>query len=474
MPLLSAPVEEAAVADAIASMNSELVYLLESSQVPPEIIAKFGVIGYSDVETFAHMEVNATAVREMIKSDITLDPAGGPQHRAMMARLLAVWEAAGKRASKLKEEEAAQRAGDLPRHIPKGKHLEIVKAYAKAHKTLKDKECPAPCYLEWRFEQIEDGELKAESLADVVNKEEASDEDWGGARVTPDGSIKLVKGRSSGKAPENPEALRAKIRMMGVAWEFMRLKFPGRPYLKDLTAETWSDHVEWLLGEDVYGNIVKDSSGAIAYRPSWATVLELDFRVRKQAYQLVNENGSTLKEAMVAAREDTALFQKYFITPVSLAAGAEAARSTSSKRQAPQEWALPPPTRQADGSSAMPVSFGAAQAGPNGKGKGRAKGRGKQQQGRQQQFQQRQQPQQQPQQQPRQNDRSQGSRWSDGERNVTPDGRMKCFRYQRNKCTDPNCPRVHVCLVCNGKHPKIECPKRPRGGDAAGRPANFQ
>ena len=66
--------------------------------------------------------------------------------------------------------------------------------------------------MEWRFEQLEDGELKAESLADVIHREEATEDDWGGARVGPDGSLKLIKGRSSGKAPENPEGLRSKIR----------------------------------------------------------------------------------------------------------------------------------------------------------------------------------------------------------------------------------------------------------------------
>ena len=471
MSLLGSPIPVDQVSDAMAAMDSELIYLLESSKVPTEIIAKFGSLGYTDIETFAHMEVSGAAVREMIKSDISLDPAAGPDRRAMVARLLAVWDAAGKRAAKLKEEEASQRAGDLPRHLPKGKHLEIVRAFASAHRELKDKECPAPSYLDWRFEQVEDGELKAESLAEVVNKEEAQDEDWGGARVSPDGHIKLVKGRSSGKAPESPEALRAKIRLMGVAWEFVRLKFPARPYLKGLSSETWGDHVEWLLGEDVYGNTVKDSSGSISYRPSWATILELDFRVRKKAYHSVNTSGATLAAALEAARNDTALLQKYFITPISLAAGAEAARATAGKRPAPADWPVPPSTRQAEGSSAPPISFSDSSGGgrrgnpkggkgakgnPKGGKGGKDKGKGKRQN---------QQPQQQQQ---------QGQRWTSGESNETPDGRMKCFRYQRGKCTDANCGRVHACLVCNGKHPKMHCPLRPRDGDAAGRPANFQ
>ena len=460
MSMLGSPVASEEAAAAIKAMDSELVFLLESSKVPKDIIAKFGTLGYTDVETFAHMEVDAPSVRDMIKSDITLDPSSGPDRRAMMARLLAVWEAAGKRTSKLKEEEAAQRASDMPRHLPKGKHLEIVRAYAAAHKGLKDKECPAPCYLEWRFEQVEDGELKAESLADVVHKEEVQDDDWGGAKVSPDGSIKLVKGRSSGKTPENPEALRAKIRLMGTAWEFVRLKFPARPYLRGLASDVWTDHVEWLLGEEVYGNVVKDASGSMTYRPSWATLLELDFRVRKQAYHLVNTSGSTLEQALRAAREDTSLIQKYFLTPVSLAAGAEAARMAVQKRPAPAEWSGPPPTRQADGSAANPVMYehgakgrGKRTGGRGGKGagnRGNAKGRGK-----------------------KGVTHHNSGGWSAGEQNSTPDGRLKCFRFQRGKCTDPRCDKVHSCLVCNGPHGKKDCPRRQSAGDAAGRPSHL-
>ena len=65
-------------------------------------------------------------------------------------------------------------------------------------------------------------------------------------------------------------------------------------------------------------------------------------------------------------------------------------------------------------------------------------------------------------------------KWDAGETNTTPDGRLKCFRYQRGKCSDPRCDKVHVCLVCNGEHPKKACPRRPKFGDAAGRPSSFQ
>ena len=454
MSLLSAPVADNQVKDALSTMGSELTYLLEAANIPEDIIAKIGSIGYTDIDTFAHMESDAKAVRIVLKDDISLDPAVSPAHRAMTARLVAAWETAGRRSAKQKEEEAAQRVGDLPRHLPKGKHLELLRAYQSAHKELKDKECPAPSYLEWRFEQVEDGELKAESFSEVISKEDAIDEDWGGAKVGADGSIKLIKSRSTGKAPENPEQLRAKLRLMGVAWEFVRLKFPARGYLRGLTCTDWTDYTEWLLGEDVYGNVVKDATGSMVYRPSWATLLELDFRVRRRAYHLVNDGAMNLAGALVTAREDTSIFQKYFLTPVALAAGAEAARAAA-KRPADPSWtsgSVPPNLRPVEGSQAEPAAFvppaskgKGKQSKGKGKGKNNKKGGGKQQG---------------------------GASWRANESTVTPDGRMKCFKFQKGKCPG-NCGKVHTCLVCNGKHPVTKCPQRPQLGDAAGSASQF-
>ena len=452
MSLLAAPLAAADAAEAIRKMGAELVFLLESAGIPQDIIAKFGDLGYSDVDTFANMEVDAKEVRKMLKDDVGLDPAGGPQHRSMTARLVSAWSSAGTRSAKLKEEEATQRAGDLPRHMTKAKHLELTRAYQAAHRELRDRERPAPAYLDWRLEQVEDGELKAESLAEVINKEEAQDDDWGGARVNPDGSIRLIKARSTGKSPDSPEGLREKIKLMGVAWEYVRLRYPARPYLANLGPQDWSDHLEWLLGEDVYQYVVRDASNTISYRPSWATIIELDYRVRKLAYKLVNEGSATLKTALVTARSDTALFQRYFLSPVSLAAGAEAAKATSSKRPAPTDGhrGQPPPAhRPTDGSLAPPAQVPPPPA-SFGKGRGRGRGRGG-----------------------KGNKGSQANqsavRNKKGEMTRTPDGRLICFAYQRGNCNG-QCGKVHICTICGDKHPKKDHPSRPSGGDAAGRP----
>ena len=100
MSLLSQPLAAEAGVLAMKEMDTELVYLLEAAKVPGDIIAMIGSLGYTEMETFAHMESEAKEVRRVLKEDVGLDPAKGPQHRSMSAKLLACWEAAGKRSQR--------------------------------------------------------------------------------------------------------------------------------------------------------------------------------------------------------------------------------------------------------------------------------------------------------------------------------------------------------------------------------------
>ena len=56
MSMLAHPLAGDAVERAIGTMSSELVFLLESTQVPRDIIAKLGELGYTDMDTFSNME----------------------------------------------------------------------------------------------------------------------------------------------------------------------------------------------------------------------------------------------------------------------------------------------------------------------------------------------------------------------------------------------------------------------------------
>ena len=45
-------------------------------------------------------------------------------------------------------------------------------------------------------------------------------------------------GKSEVKPPGYSEELRYRLKLMGIAWEFLRLKFPNKDFLRDLSSDT--------------------------------------------------------------------------------------------------------------------------------------------------------------------------------------------------------------------------------------------
>ena len=87
-----------------------------------------------------------------------------------------------------------------------------------------------------------------------------------------DGTVVLQKGRITGALPTNSEELRVKLKVMGIAWGFVRLKYPTRPLLADLSDKLWLDYVDWLLGEDVMGLTVNIDSDDVFFKPDCHTL----------------------------------------------------------------------------------------------------------------------------------------------------------------------------------------------------------
>ena len=287
---------------------------------------------------------------------------------------------------------------------------------------------------------------------------EASADPWGGCAIQSDGTIKPRKGKVESSMPAKSEELRTKLKVMCNHWEYVRLKNPQHPLFKDYTLHMWSDYADWLLGEDVFENTVKDPQGAVQYRPSWHILLDYEFHVREHMLRLVNTESKSLFDALKLAREHGPTFVKYFSTPVALAAGAAAASGAlggASSGRASHRSRSPKGDRPSEGAEQDTAKWNwkgdhhyyhNKDSSKKGKGWGKHKRTG----------------------------------WKSAATNTTPDGRLKCFAYQRGKCRGA-CGKVHACLICNGDHPMTQCHRKPKaspppGGaavaaDAAGRPA---
>ena len=171
---------------------------------------------------------------------------------------------------------------------------------------------------------------------------------------------------------------------------------------------------------------------------------------------MVNTTGITIARALIAARTDIGLYQRYFLSPVSLTAGAEAARAQGQKRPAPASSSSS--HRPADGVDQANVSFhnnrgtkGQSKGNKRSKQGGKGGGKG-------------------PASQPRPGGKGTSNKGIRGMlTSLTPDNKRKCFAFQRGKCSLDRCAFLHACTLCNGPHGLHECPDKKRyQGDASG------
>ena len=229
--LLNVPLTAELEAQAMKQIDVGLAFILDQGKVDRDVQAKISSLGYSDLGVFAEIGSDAEGVRRVLKDDVGLDPEKGAGHRAMTARIVSCWRSAQTRAELQQKREAEQRVGDLPRTIPKPAHIEMRKAYTIAHADLPKRLTPATGYIESKVSQMEDGELVAEPLSDILTLKDVEGAEESHLKLRNDGTVVLQKGKISGAAPTTTEELRTKIRVMGVAWEYVRIKYPTRPAL---------------------------------------------------------------------------------------------------------------------------------------------------------------------------------------------------------------------------------------------------
>ena len=101
-----------------------------------------------------------------------------------------------------------------------GSYVAVRRTYEATQGKLRPEDTPAKGYLEAWFEQIEDGEVKAELLSEVVGrKEEDAVADPGrGLDLTHLGTFRMRRVEVQGRMPADIEELGTKYELMAVQW----------------------------------------------------------------------------------------------------------------------------------------------------------------------------------------------------------------------------------------------------------------
>jgi hypothetical protein len=419
---------------AIPTMAPDLAFLLEDRLVDSSTQKHLCDAGFSTIGIFALMADTRTEVRTMLKAApfgldpeaaaIEADPTEKVRRRVAQARVIDAWEAAQVRVEERRKAEATQRASGLPHVLPVSVHIAFRRDFEAVYGRADDKAFPSDALIDKRFQDIEQGDLKAETLDQVITKEEQSD-DVMGAVFDTDGTLRVKKGIQKVMLPGDAEALRRRIHILGITWTLAKLSHPARGWLQTASPDVWREHLDHVLGEEVYGFKITSSAGDRSSRSSWKTLLSYEFQLRKEAIRLVNFEGVDFKAAMVRARGSTELREKHFVTPCILDVVTMAAAAPAGQYRA-EPYAYMSPWQQ------PPAGKGVGKGKAKGQGKGKGKGKGK--------------------------DTRRGAN-NGATHGKTPDGKEICFAYNKGGCKlGAKCHRVHVCTKCFGQHPATACP----------------
>eukprot|EP00438_Fugacium_kawagutii_P020823 Skav200760 [mRNA] locus=scaffold2001:111991:116283:- [translate_table: standard] len=370
-----------------ASASSDLRFLLERQEVGQDNQALFYHHGVTSIEKFASVAKDRDDMADMLKQHWEIDPDRSLTERVQLAAILCAFSNAQTRSQRAAEVEAEYDSKEWVKPIVAGEWQSMKVALEKKMGRIEDKVYPAKEYVEKKLAEVEAAEYRAETLAEVISKEE----------VDPDGllpvwdskgKITLRKGSAKLTDPANPENLRRRLTVLRNCYVMIALKHTNRAELQGDHAAVIEEYKDYLLGDYVWGLVARDGDGNTISTPPWSLVLKYEHSIRKHAVKIMSEENKSYTVALKMAWKDPAVKERNFTTPLAL----------YSKRPA----APPPPPAQ--GSTKRPFV---------GQSKGKAKG---------------------------------GSKGQRGCATHTPEGEPICFRFNNGeKCKMSKCKFRHVC-----------------------------
>ncbi len=203
---LTMPVREIAEAEVnttIGAMAPRLVFLLEERRVPRMVIAAVGGDDVLTVAQFSKTGRNEEGFYSWLEEDlgIKVSDQGG---RSLQARMADAWEAAKRHKEEAETMAGRTRAMGLQPELQKGDQVALRKQYRELAGTLDDEEYPSYSYLNNRLEELEEGELVAETLDEVTTRQmelRQPADHLGGIAWNKKGEPILKKGKVRGSPP---------------------------------------------------------------------------------------------------------------------------------------------------------------------------------------------------------------------------------------------------------------------------------
>ena len=353
----------------MAKLDPRLLAALQAAKVPDDVCDNMGNKGIESMSLFAHLAKTDEAFDKLCKDFLGIDPDARPQEILTRGKLSTVWEVC-RTQSQVDTKAAAERSAlRLPPQLAVG-DLETAKAAYEAveQMELPDHLCPSEPYFAKKVQHATEW-WEAESLMQVTSKSQekvhSQPSAWGFDSIS--GTYKQTRKEFVIPMPQNPEELRARLDVMSVTIQLVKLRFGSNPRLATATDAMFTRYSKYLTGPKVWGFVTKDSTGLPVSSPHVGHVTGYDEGMRESAARDMNR-GMDIQKAFEKALTDSDLRHEKFMGAVTIEVGTPLCKALTApglaeiypqlrgtKRSAPEQARPPPPQTSTLGGAGLAI-----------------------------------------------------------------------------------------------------------------------
>ena len=307
-------------------LEPALEQMLRTSQISEDLIQIIRVQGVNDRETFVSLADSVPEFREAAKDLFGIDTAKGPQHRLMQARIVKARNASKHYSEAQLKVDANAKAHGETITMPSSDWMSLIDQFRAKYGAHIHESClPAQSYYEAFEEKLADGQLGAETLAQVISF--AEEEHQRAQKPEPSRHLGLhldstltiqTRRRYISSAPTSTEELRDKYVIMSNMWLLAQMRQPGRHLYADLTPLTWSDLLSELLSTRNF-RLEREVGGVKLVVPQWSHCLEYEFQIRKEAISLTRSRGLSIQSALWSVYRNEHHRMEHWVTLLTIA-----------------------------------------------------------------------------------------------------------------------------------------------------------
>ena len=303
--------------DSLKLGSSDLRYTLSRNDVKEDLQANFFEHEITTISKFSSFFRDEADLITVLRDEFALDAAASLADRAQVASVICAWKDTQTKAKRQSEVEAEMDTREWTKPIPTGDYIQLRSAFTSRFGLVEDKVIPAKEYIEKKLQELENGEFRAETLAEVVGKDEI-DPDVLTPVFDSKGNLSVKKGSSSVPLPTGPEQLRRRLSIMQNCMMMLAIKHVTHEELKDVTKDLFDRYKDYLLGDYVWGLSSTDLQGNQIQTPPWSLVLTYEQAIRKKAFAFMQDETIRFGAALEKAWKCPVTKERHFITPLAL------------------------------------------------------------------------------------------------------------------------------------------------------------